>query len=95
MATGNPPGRPKGTPKTGGRTKGTPNKATAEAKSLCQRLVTDRAYRASFRMRFKAGELPPPLEAMVWHYAYGKPTEHVQVDGDGEGGPLVVRFVDV
>ena len=31
------PGRPKGTPKTGGRKKGTPNKATADIKEACQK----------------------------------------------------------
>ncbi|MFA5649537.1 MAG: hypothetical protein WC914_00125 [Proteiniphilum sp.] len=31
--------RPKGTPKTGGRKKGTPNKSTAEMRDLVQRLL--------------------------------------------------------
>lgn len=32
--------------------------------------------------------------ALVLAYRYGKPTEHVQVAGDG-GGPVLVKFVGV
>lgn len=41
----------KGTPKTGGRRKGTPNKATAEAKTACAEIVDDPMYRASLVRR--------------------------------------------
>lgn len=80
--------------KTGGRTKGTPNKTTTELGQACRRLVEDRAYRAAFKLRLHAGELAPPLEAMVWHYAYGKPLERHEVGGEG-GGPVRVEFVIV
>lgn len=78
----------------GGRPKGARNKAQRAAESVCRKLVDDRAYRKSFTERFKAGELAPPLEAMVWHYAFGKPTEHMEVGGE-DGGPIkhVVEFV--
>lgn len=74
--------RPKGTPKTGGRTKGTPNKVSTEVKTFCGRLIDDPDYQAGFAQRFKAGTLPAPLEAMVWHYRYGKPTEYIEHSGE-------------
>jgi hypothetical protein len=82
-------------PGQGGRPKGVKNKATRKAEAICQRMVDDREYRREFARRFKAGELPPPLEAMVWHYAFGKPTEHHILNGDEDGGPVLVKFVDV
>lgn len=80
-------------PGQGGRPKGARNKNSRAAEGVCKKLVEDREYRAAFKKRFKAGELPPPLEAMVWHYAFGKPTEHVELGGEG-GGPVLVKFVD-
>lgn len=81
-------------PGEGGRPKGARNKNSRAAEAVCRKLVEDREYRKSFTDRFKKGELSPPLEAMVWHYAYGKPTEHFEHGGEG-GGPIehVVRFV--
>lgn len=58
-----------------GRPKGAKNHATLEAKALCSALVDDPEYQRRFRLRFVAGELPPALEAMVWHYGKGKPPE--------------------
>lgn len=79
--------------KTGGRAKGTPNKASAELRDFAQSLLNNAAYRDAFAKRFLSGDLHPRLEEMIWHYAGGKPTEHVTIDGDGEGGPVEVRFV--
>jgi hypothetical protein len=64
-----------------GRPQGVANIATTDARKLCQSLVENPAYRTSFAQRLKAGELPPALEAMVWHYAYGKPKETADVRG--------------
>jgi hypothetical protein len=73
--------------KTGGRVKGVPNKATADVKALCRGLLGDAAYQATFKARFLEGRLPPAVECLVWHYAYGKPTEHHEHGGEG-GGPI-------
>lgn len=78
--TRRPPGRPKGTPKTGGRQKGTPNKATVEIREIARALVEDPAYVASLRERLIAGEAPH-METLLHHYAYGKPPERVEVSG--------------
>ncbi len=46
--------RPKGTPKTGGRKKGTPNKTTAEIKELVAQLVGENIE--DFKKEFKTLE---------------------------------------
>ena len=61
--------------RTGGRRKGTSNKVTAEARAVCAAIVDDPTYRKTLVARAKAGELSPAIEAMLWHYAYGKPEE--------------------
>jgi hypothetical protein len=63
-----------------GRPKGVPNKVTAEARDLAQQLLGEKTYTERFKARLLAGELPPALEAMIWHYAYGKPIERLEVD---------------
>ena len=75
------PGRKKGTPKTGGRKKGTPNKATLEVREACAAIVEDGAYQRHLLVRARAGELPPAVECMLWHYRFGKPKERLEVDG--------------
>lgn len=79
--------------KTGGRTRGTLNKTTADVAAAARALVEDSVYQVGFKARLQTGDLPPAVEAMLWHYAYGKPTEHLQLAGEG-GGPVLIRFVD-
>ncbi len=67
--------------KTGGRRKGTSNKATAEAKEVCNRLVDDALYQTTLQRRLRAGKLSPAVECMLWHYAKGKPREELGVEG--------------
>ena len=74
--------------KTGGRQKGTPNKATAEAKEVCTRLVDDPAYLARLRQRLCAGTLSPAVECMLWYFAKGKPREELGV----ENSPIIIRW---
>jgi len=49
--------------KTGGRQKGTSNKATAEAKEVCNRLVDDPLYQRTLQRRLRAGKLSPAVES--------------------------------
>src|SRR5437867_2638617 len=65
--------------KTGGRRPGSLNKVTVEAKEFCASIVDDPQYQAKLRARALAGNLPPALEAMIWHYAKGKPKEQVDL----------------
>lgn len=77
-----------------GRPAGVPNKATQEMKSLAQRLVKDRVYRVNFRKRLQAGELPPAVETMLYHYAYGKPADNLNVKGDIALPNIINHFRD-
>ena len=45
--------------------------------------MQDPAYLRRFKARLHQGTLAPGLEAMVWHYAHGKPTESVDVGHSG------------
>jgi hypothetical protein len=76
-----PPRRKKGTPKTGGRKKGTPNKATVEAKIAASEIVDDPKYRKKLLTKARKGTLPPAVECMLWHYAKGKPKDSVELSG--------------
>ncbi len=77
-------GRPfqAGHTKIAGRAKGTPNRATVNARELAQRLVTDPEYVDGLERRLRQGELPPAVEAMLWNYAFGKPMEDTPSHGD-------------
>ena len=68
--SGNPKGRPKGAL----------SKVTLEARAACAAIVDDPDYRQKLTARAKAGTLPPGIEVMLWHYAKGKPPDHVSVD---------------
>lgn len=95
MANRNPPGRPKGTPKTGGRKAGTPNKATVAAKVAAAALVDDPDYRTKLRERLIAGKLAPAVEVMLWHYAHGRPTLPVDLGGRVTLAQLLANAADV
>lgn len=77
--------------KTGGRQKGTPNKYNADIGAVCRSLVNDEAYRTYFAHRLMVGQLPPQLEAMAWHYAYGKPPETLNLEGSVDLRTTVVH----
>lgn len=76
------PGRPwpkgtSGNPR--GKRRG-PNHVTLEVKALARQLLEDETYRRAFVAALHARTLAPALEAMLWAYAYGRPTEHHVVD---------------
>ena len=83
-------GRPTGQPKTGGRKAGTPNKATERGREFFQALVEDAGYQRRFRKAWSTRSLPPQLEAMVWHYAYGKP---IQMTDAAATGPSLAELI--
>ena len=73
--------------KTGGRRKGTPNAIYSEVGERCRKLIESPEYQQYFNHRLAVGQLPPALEAMTWHYAYGKPPEHLEHSGP-QGQPI-------
>ena len=86
--TGKPRGKPfeKGDPRAG-RPKGVLNKVTLEIREVARSLVEDDGYRRRFKERLYEGSMAPALEALVWHYAYGKPKETHEHTG-ADGGPI-------
>lgn len=58
-----------------------PNGATNftrhEAQRFARDLLESKDYRDSVKTRVRLGTLPPAIEAMLWHYAYGKPIEQI------------------
>ena len=62
-----------------GRPPGIPNKASAEAKAVCTRLVDDPEYQRKLRIRLHRGKLAPAVECMLWYYAKHKPTDTLDV----------------
>ena len=63
-----------------GRPKGVPNKATKEVKELAQRLVLDPEYQQKLKQRLLNGTLQPAVEALLWHYSFGKPKDTLDVN---------------
>jgi hypothetical protein len=61
---------------------------------MARSLIEDQAYQALFKARLHAGTIPPGVESMLWHYAYGKPAEHLKFAGE-DGGPVLVKFVGI
>ena len=80
--SGNPKGRPKGAL----------NQVTVEVRELAQRLLHDARSRAGLEERLHGGKVAPAVECMLWHYAYGKPKETVQLQNP-DGSSVVIREV--
>ena len=70
--SGNPKGRPKGAR----------NKATIEVQAAAAELVDDPIYRAKLARDLRTRKVAPPIEAMLWYYAKGKPKEIIEHQGD-------------
>jgi hypothetical protein len=78
-----------------GRKPGVPNKVTREVRDLAEALISNDAYLATLRRKLLAGKCNPQIEAMLWHYRYGKPKDTVEITGEN-GGPIsVIRRVIV
>lgn len=55
-----------------------------EAQTFAKNLLDDPHYRETLKMRLMSGDLPPNLEAMLFHYAFGKPVETIAVEDNRE-----------
>lgn len=58
-----------------GRKPGIPNKNQETVVAFARSIVEDVTYQANLLQRAQAGELAPPVETMLYHYAYGKPMD--------------------
>jgi hypothetical protein len=50
------------------------------ATTFAKQLIEDKEYQSQLGKRLRSGELPPAVEAMLWHYAYGKPVESIDIN---------------
>lgn len=84
---------PKGTPRppTAGRRAGTRNKRSEGIEQWARAAVERPEYRERLTARLEEGILAPAVETMLFHYAYGKPTEHIEHTG-ANNGPLVILY---
>jgi hypothetical protein len=87
-----PPGRKKGSKKTGGRQKGTPNKVTREAREIANALVDDPRYIRKLSRDFRTRKVNPVIESMLWYYAKGKPREGLDVTNKVDMPGLTARM---
>ena len=88
MASGNHTSFKKGHRRVGGRQKGTPNKSSGEVRAAAALIVNDEHYRTELLKAAKERTLSPAMECLLWYYAFGKPTEHV----DHAGGVAVTEI---
>ncbi len=62
-----------------GRPKGSLNQRTLEAKAFARQLVSSPTYLRKLQADLNERNVEASIEAMVWHYAYGKPKESLEV----------------
>jgi hypothetical protein len=60
------------------------------ARSFCRGILSSHEYRLSIERRIFLNELPAAVECLLYHYAYGKPTERVEHTGKN-GDPIVTE----
>ena len=49
-------------------------------RALARDLLQSADYRQTLFDRLKLGTLAPAIELAIWHYAYGKPVDHVKIE---------------
>lgn len=69
---------------------------TMSVQDFCRGVLRSRDYRRSLLQRVRLGELPSAIEALLYHYAEGKPVDRVEHTGkDGNPISLAIRRVIV
>lgn len=68
--------------KGGGRPKGVLNKVTVEVRDFARAVVEEPAYVEALKRRLTSGKAPH-METLLFHYAYGKPKEQVELSAPG------------
>jgi hypothetical protein len=62
-----------------GRPRGSVSQKTLEVQAYAKGVVEDPEVRAQILAQAQAGLLPPPVMTMLFHYAYGRPKETIDV----------------
>ena len=62
-----------------GRPKGAKNRISRDVRQVARSLIEDEVYLRRLRERLHSGEVSPPVETMLWYYAFGKPAETVEL----------------
>lgn len=75
-----------------GRQKGVPNKVTSEIRQLAQRLFDD-AYWADLKRQLDRGKVAPVLQMRLLEYAYGAPTQTLEIPGFVDVAELLAKKV--
>jgi hypothetical protein len=78
----------------GGRTLGTPNKATLQIKDLARSMLEDPLYRKKLKERLRIGKAQR-IEELLHLYAYGKPTQNIEVSAEKTLKELVLDSMTV
>jgi hypothetical protein len=74
-----------------GRPRGAVNGATKRAREFAELILCSQEYRDSLVRRIRTDSLAPNIEALLYHYAYGKPKERVELS---EAPPQLDAFSD-
>jgi hypothetical protein len=69
--------------RVGGRQKGTRNKRSLDGEAYARAIVEDPEVRATFLQQARAGTMHVELIKTLLAYAFGKPVEVVDVEGEG------------
>ena len=60
------------------------SKRLSQASAFARKLLDDAMYQEQLKIRLMDGSLPSNIEALLYHYAYGKPVEAIEITGNSE-----------
>lgn len=76
----------------GGRPEGVRSKSSyeknKEAAEFCKRIIYDPRYQSNLLERARSGSLSPQMEALLFYFVFGKPTERVEISAPDLAKPL-------
>lgn len=72
----------------GGGNNGVTNLTRAELQGFVRGLLEDTQYRAALKTSLLNRSIAPAVETMLWHYAYGKPADTVNLNVNSQGEDL-------
>ena len=80
-------------PPGAGRRKGALNKKTIEIREFAKTLLEGQDYKDRLKVRIQIGKAPE-IEKLLYHYAYGRPPDKVEVTNpDGSLRPTVQFYI--